>query len=119
MPAGLRCGGTDFVCGQAGLVPTQAAAPFHTKCSVQFQLGRGIGHGYAPQPYIFVFRRPESRQELFAHRQPQIGIYPPVQTLAAQTACRRLYARHGYHTVGTRILSGHRYEHMQKTLHDR
>ena len=30
----------------------------------------------------------------------------------------RLSARHGYHTVGTRILSGHRYEHMQKTLHD-
>jgi len=32
---------------------------------------------------------------------------------------RRLYSRLGYQTVGTRQLSGHRYEHMQKTLNHR
>lgn len=34
----------------------------------------------------------------------------------ANPAARRLYLRHGYQPVGSRILSGHRYEHLQKLL---
>ena len=34
----------------------------------------------------------------------------------ANPAARRLYLRHGYRPVGSRILSGHRYEHLQKPL---
>ena len=37
----------------------------------------------------------------------------------ANPGARRLYRRLGYQTVGTRQLSGHRYEHMQKTLNHR
>jgi len=37
----------------------------------------------------------------------------------ANSGARRLYRRLGYQTVGTRQLSGHRYEHMQKTLNHR
>ena len=37
----------------------------------------------------------------------------------ANPGARRLYSRLGYQTVGTRQLSGHRYEHMQKTLNHR
>lgn len=34
----------------------------------------------------------------------------------ANPAARRLYLHHGYRPVGSRILSGHRYEHLQKPL---
>lgn len=34
----------------------------------------------------------------------------------ANPAARRLYLRHGYRPVGSRMLSGHRYEHLQKPL---
>lgn len=37
----------------------------------------------------------------------------------ANPAARRLYLRHGYQPVGSRILSGHCYEHLQKNLASR